>query len=147
MKTVSPFENAGAPGLLRRLGAMFYDSLLLAAVLFFAALPYLLIAGGTPTGALSRYLFQLYLLACVFFFFGWFWTHGGQTLGMRAWRIRLARSDGAGVTWADAGKRFALALCSLLFLGLGYLWVLHDREKLAWHDRLSGTRLIVTRDS
>jgi len=111
MKTVSPFENAGAPGLLRRLGAMFYDSLLLAAVLFFAALPYLLIAGGTPTGALSRYLFQLYLLACVFFFFGWFWTHGGQTLGMRAWRIRLARSDGAGVTWADAA-RSPFAPCS-----------------------------------
>ncbi len=61
---------------------------------------------------------------------------------MRSWRIKLVRSDGGPVTWTTALKRFVYALLSLICLGLGFLWVLYDRDKLAWHDRWSGTRLI-----
>ncbi|HSD96209.1 MAG TPA: RDD family protein [Sulfuricaulis sp.] len=131
------------PGLLRRLGAMAYDILLLLALLMMLSYPYVWLTGGAKPGLFVKTLYQLYLLAICFLFYGGFWVRGGQTLGMRTWRIKLVRSDGGSITWMIALKRFAYALLSLLCFGLGFLWVLYDRDKLAWHDRWSGTRLIL----
>jgi uncharacterized RDD family membrane protein YckC len=141
-KTAAP--GAAEPaGLLRRLAALAYDSLIVLALWLTAAVPFVWIANGAPQGLLMRLAFQLYLLAIAFAFFGWFWVHGGQTLGMRAWRLRIVDNDGRAVTWAQATKRFAAAILSLLCAGIGLLWVMHDRERRAWHDRLSGTRVVV----
>ncbi len=123
---------------------MFYDGLLLLAVLFFAAFVFVLVVGSTRESAALRAAFQVYLAAVGFLFFGWFWTHGGQTLGMRAWRLRLVRRAAPGpITWRIAMVRYLAAIASWLCLGAGFLWVLIDRERLAWHDRLSATRLII----
>jgi uncharacterized RDD family membrane protein YckC len=130
------------PGLLRRLGAMFYDSLLLLALLMLLSYPYVWLTGGAKPGLLVKTLYQLYLLAICFLYFAGSWVRAGQTLGLRTWRLKLVRDDGGPLTWSVAVKRFAWAWLSLLCLGLGFLWVLHDRDKLAWHDRLSGTKLI-----
>lgn len=130
------------PGLLRRLGAMAYDILLLLALLMMLSYPYVWLTGGVNPGQFVKTLYQFYLLAICFLFYGGFWIRGGQTLGMRSWRIKLVRQDGGPITWTIALKRFVFALLSLLCLGLGFLWVLYDRDKLAWHDRLSGTRLV-----
>lgn len=62
---------------------------------------------------------------------------------MRSWRLRVVRNDGAPLNGSDALKRLLCALLSWLPLGLGYLWILVDRDRLAWHDRLSGTRLVL----
>lgn len=137
----SPHANLPPPGFFRRLAAIVYDLLLLAALLMLAATPVVLIGNGTPTSSLGRIAYQAYLLAVMFGFFGWFWTHGGQTLGMRAWRLRLINAGSGPVTWKQAFKRFMAAGVSLMVLGLGFLWIFHDRERCAWHDRLSGTRL------
>ena len=88
---------------------------------------------------------QLYALLAPLVFFSWFWMHGGQTLGMRAWRLRLLGSDGSSVTLRQSVVRYVGAMLSMLALGLGYLWILFDRQGLAWHDRLSNTRLVITR--
>ena len=85
----------------------------------------------------------LALLATWALFYLWFWTHGGQTLGMRAWRIRLLSAEGATVGLGRALLRLGAAAISTLPLGLGHLWLLLDRDRLAWHDRLSGTRLVL----
>jgi uncharacterized RDD family membrane protein YckC len=130
------------PGLLRRLGAMAYDALLLLALLMMLSYPYVWLTGGVKPGLFVKTLYQLYLLAICFLFYGGFWVRGGQTLGMRSWRIKLVRQDGGPITWMIAVKRFAYALLSLICLGLGFLWVLYDRDKLAWHDRWSETRLV-----
>lgn len=137
-------SQAAVPGLLRRLAAMFYDTLLLAAVLFVAAALALLINGGeTITQSHPLYpVYTGYMVIIGFLFFAWFWVHGGQTLGMRAWRFKVLRDDGLALTWADALKRFLFALLSLLPCGLGFIWSLFDADKRAWHDRLSHTRLV-----
>jgi uncharacterized RDD family membrane protein YckC len=127
--------------LLRRLASILYDLLVLAAVLLIAAAPVVLLAQGKLSTSPGRPLFQGYLLTVAFIFFGWFWVHGGQTVGMRAWGLRLTSNAGGGVSWKQAGLRFGAALLSWLPAGLGFLWVLIDREGRAWHDRLSGTRL------
>jgi uncharacterized RDD family membrane protein YckC len=129
----------------RRLAAMLYDGLLLCAVLMLAAMPPVILAGGAVALQHSAWhaLFSFYLLAVFFLFFGWFWTHGGQTLGMRAWRLRLTDAAGQPVSWRGALLRFVAAWLSALPLGLGWLWMLWDHERLCWHDRLSGTRLLL----
>ena len=141
METSSP-DNAAASGLARRLGAIFYDALLLLALLMLGSFLYVPVAGRVLPAPLGRTLYQIFLFAIGFLYFAWFWTHGGQTLGLRTWKLRLVARDGGSITWPQATQRFALALVSWLCLGLGFLWVLVDHEKLAWHDRLSSTRLI-----
>jgi uncharacterized RDD family membrane protein YckC len=138
---MTPTPAAPAPGFARQLAAMAYDALVVIALWFAAALPVVLILGGPPASPGARMLFKAYLLAVAFGFFGFFWVHGGQTVGMRAWRIRLERTDGGTVGWRQAGLRFGTAMVSGLALGLGYLWRYVDRERRSWHDRASGTRL------
>lgn len=128
------------PGLLRRLGALFYDSILLLGILFFATLA-LLPLRGSAFGPNSL-LYQAYLLGVAFLFFGGFWTRGGRTLGMQAWKIQLCSIDGGAVSWRQAGLRFIAALFSAGLFGLGFFAALIDPEKRCWHDRIAGTRLL-----
>ena len=76
-------------------------------------------------------------------FYGVFWRQRGQTLGMEAWRLRVEREDGALLDWRDVVTRIGAGVLSLLPSGLGWLWILVDRDKRAWHDRLSHTRVVV----
>lgn len=138
-----------APSLARRLGALLYDSLLLFGLLMLAVaaliIPYDLIAARPYPQAepLYRLLMQLYLAAVIVGFYVYFWTQGGQTLGMRTWRLRVVGDDGGPLSLADALRRFAWATLSLLPAGLGLWWCLLDPEGLAWHDRRSHTRLVL----
>lgn len=130
-------------GLLRRLAAILYDTMLLAAVLLLASLLATPLLGDQPS-PVGLLLFRLYLLLILFAFFAWFWSHGGQTLGMRAWRIRLRNRNPGPVSLWQLMLRFIVAIASWGALGLGFLWSLFDRERLTWHDRYSMTELVVT---
>ncbi|HXG28630.1 MAG TPA: RDD family protein [Nevskiales bacterium] len=134
-KTTPPASPAG---LLPRLGAALYDLLLLLALFFLATalVDPLMPQDHVPAGSLW---FQLYLLLVAFLFYGWFWTHGGQTLGMRAWRLRVVTRDGAALRWPRAALRFLVAVPSWLSL-LGLLCCAIDGHAL--HDRLSGTQTL-----
>ena len=127
--------------LLRRLAAICYDLLLLMAVLFLAGVLAVAAAGGEL--AEGNPFFRLYLLLVVFLFFGWFWTHGGQTTGMRAWRVKVVTDTGARFTWANAVVRFLYAGISLTAFGIGFLWALFEPNHRTWHDKLSRTHLVV----
>lgn len=128
-------------GLFRRLAALVYDAMLLTGVLFAATLILLPFRKGAAFGPHDPF-FTVYLLAVAFVFFGWFWTHGGQTLGMRTWRIRVVTLDGTPVTWRRAAARFAVALLSVGLFGLGYVWILFEPRKRSWHDLAAGTRVV-----
>jgi uncharacterized RDD family membrane protein YckC len=130
-------------GLPRRLAAMLYDSLLLLAVLFLATLLLLPFMPGRVVEP-GNIPYILYLAAVAWLYFAWHWTHGGQTLGMRAWRLRLRRIGGGDVSLKDASVRFVCSLVSWIPGGAGYLWAIFDPGRLALHDRLSGTVLELT---
>ena len=133
-----------APGLFKRLMIVVYDSLLLLAILFVATACLLPFTGGeaVPVGPLARPLYLFYLLTVSFAFYGWFWTHGGQTLGMKAWKVKVYTLDGATVGWGRALLRFLLAILSWVFFGLGFLWILFRSDSATWHDLGSKTRLL-----
>ena len=121
--------------------SLVYEALLLAAVLMLGALPFVLGAQGAERIA-ARPVFQLYLIALAALYFGWQWRHGGQTLPMKTWRLKLVRREGGPLTAAQALIRYLFALAGTAALGAGYLWALIDPEGQFLHDRLAGTRII-----
>jgi uncharacterized RDD family membrane protein YckC len=130
------------PSLLRRLAAILYDGLLLIALWMGAGALWIAFQGGAAAPA-GDGLFRLYLLAVAYAFFIGFWVWGGQTLGMRAWRLQLVDARGDRVTPRAASHRFVTALLSWLPAGIGFFWALFDRQGLTWHDRLSRTYLVL----
>jgi uncharacterized RDD family membrane protein YckC len=133
--------GASSASLGRRGLALCYEALLLLALLFAGALPFVLVASAVDHIA-ARPLFQFYLVALTALYFVWQWRHGGQTLAMRTWRIRVVTREGAPLDWARAARRYLFALCGTLPLGAGFLWALVDRERLFLHDRLAGTKIV-----
>jgi len=133
-----------APGMLRRLAAMFYESLLLLAVLSVVfLLPQAAIATLRNAVAPTA-LLVIHFVAVTAFYFVWFWHGGGQTLAMKTWRIRLeGAGDGRPISAGKALVRFCLAWPSVL-TGIGLLWALVDRDGQFLHDRLARTRLVLT---
>lgn len=149
----------------RRLAAIGYDSLLLAAVLLAATA----LAMGLAIAVIGSEAFQAHnplrgnpffrtwLLLVCFFFYSGFWVCGGQTLGMRAWRLRIQKPDGQGIGWQQALLRFLtggswlvpaaylhqvfkVGVTTSLGVGLGGLLLL---LALRLPDRVSESELVV----
>lgn len=130
------------PGLVRRLLAALYDALLLLALLFVTTVVLMIFNQGTlQPGQLLSYLRLPVYIVVSFLFFGWFWTHGGQTLGMKSWKMQLLQNNGHAVTWPVALIRFVTAMLSWAVFGLGFLWSLFDSRNRTWHDIASGSEL------
>ena len=130
-------------GLFRRLAAILYDSLLIIAMWLITTL--LLVAFINDGAALQGPLFQfgLYFEACLFY--SYFWRLRGQTLGMQAWKIKLVSPSLQTLSWQECFARLFFALVSVSMLGLGFIWMLFDPDRLTWHDRASGTRVVLLR--
>ena len=69
------------------------------------------------------------------------WRRGGQTLGMRPWRLQVSNPDGSAPSRRQLWLRYSVGTVSVLLGGLGLWWALLDRQRLTWHDRASGTRV------
>ena len=128
-------------GLFRRLAAILYDSLLIIAMWLITTL--LLVAFINDGAALQGPLFQfgLYFEACLFY--SYFWRLRGQTLGMQVWKIKLVSPSLQTLSWQECFARLFFALVSVSMLGLGFIWMLFDPDRLTWHDRASGTRVVL----
>ncbi len=153
------------PGMWRRMACFVYEGVLLFGVLMVAG--YLFSSLTQQRHALTgRHGLQLFLFIVLAIYFVWFWSHGGQTVAMRAWQLRLVDASGQPVSQWRALMRyllawlwFAPALLALwlgelhtagAFFGLlaagvlayGLLALLHPQRQF-WHDVACGTRLVV----
>ena len=135
-------------GFFRRMAAIFYDGILLFSLLFVAAIPVVVLyekfAGRPLYGEPAYYPFLVYLYGIAFIYFGLPWIKTGQTPGMKIWGIRLESTSQRPIDWITALKRFIVAMISWLLFGAGFLVILFSRDKLAWHDAASGTRVVKT---
>ncbi|TYK67299.1 RDD family protein [Colwellia echini] len=157
--TVLETDNEIFPraGFRRRFGSWVYDFLLACAVYMTAgAVGFLLIYLGHYFGLYGmqghqhfsdtithtfwlKWPNELWKIFWVSYFFIFFWTKSGQTLGMRAWRLRVQNTDGSLISKKTAVKRLLPTL-----LGLGNITVLFDRKnKLSLQDRLTNTEVVV----
>lgn len=141
--TATPPPLPIAP-LWRRLASVLYDLIILFAVWLIISAGAYSIFGQSIQYGTGRSLFGSLLFIATFSYFAYFWLHGGQTTGMRAWRIQVRNEDGRrGITLWQALLRFIVALSSGLLFGLGFLWMLVDRRRMTWHDRYSETQLFM----
>jgi uncharacterized RDD family membrane protein YckC len=119
---------------------MAYDAVAVV-VLLMAATALAMLAGFRELSALRDPLYAVFLLAVWCLYFLWCWGHGGMTLGMRAWNVRIEMVPGGLPGWRPCLARFLAAWLSAAALGAGFAWALFDPQRSCWHDRLSGTRL------
>lgn len=123
----------------RRLAAGLYDAFLIGAIWFaLAGLSVIINHGEALTGKTSQ-LLLLPLLFSTYFFYCWFWLHGGQTLGMRAWRLRLESTHGK-LGLKACSLRF---LISLLLFGISFFWSFLNKNKASLHDHFSKTQVVL----
>ena len=129
------------------LAAMFYDLVLLFGILLLATtlvvVPLKISHEATTLDGNLLLLFQLYLVAVIIIFYTWFWSHGGQTLGMRTWKFKVVSQSGEQLSLLYACKRLLLALLTLAPAGLGVWWKFFDSDNQTLYDRLAGSRLIL----
>lgn len=134
----------------RRLFAMVYDTLLLFGIVMLFGFTYVLskkmILGvenfdESSTAAGDPLMFVL-LLGVIYGFFYWFWSHNGQTLGMKSWRLQIVNNDGSAITAKQALIRYILAPFSMTCAGLGFLWCLFGPKK-TWHDIASQSQIVL----
>ncbi|GFM86206.1 RDD family protein [Pseudomonas cichorii] len=148
-----PQGDFAPASLARRLAAICYDALLCFALQLVTAFIYKLVLMAfigearlralTESGSLDGDpLLSSILLLATFGFFAKFWTHGGQTLGMQVWGIRVQNADGTAISLMQALLRFIVSIASWLCVGLGFIWSLFDKQQRTWHDMYSNTRLV-----
>jgi len=132
-----------------RLFALLYDAFPVIALWMLASLAFTLgytIAGHDPHQNIAPFspLQWVLWLACwvIAGLYGVLsWHRGGQTLGMRPWRLRVVDATGALASWRALSMRYAVGTLSLALAGFGFWWAWIDRDRLTWHDRASGTRM------
>ncbi|MEO8010360.1 MAG: RDD family protein [Dokdonella sp.] len=139
-------SDALPASLLLRFAALFYDLLVLIAVwMAIAALVLLAFDGDVDVAAqppLYHWVLQTSLLSATAAYFIVSWMRGGQTIGMRAWRLRIVSTSGPRLPLARAALRFGVALVSLLAAGAGFLWCLVDPLGRSWHDLAADARMV-----
>ncbi|GBU09450.1 hypothetical protein AwWohl_05880 [Gammaproteobacteria bacterium] len=128
---------------------MLYDSMALSASLMLVVAAWLPFNKGEAIGSDTLILLTLMRISLVltfFSFFSFFWHRDGQTLGMRAWKIRMQQKNGENITYIQSILRICTALISFSCFGLGYFWIIIDPSKQAWHDKWTGTEVVSLSD-
>jgi uncharacterized RDD family membrane protein YckC len=157
--------------LVRRLGALLYELLLVVAIVFvasFLALPLISPGHSRSVDALTvpalpaRVALFCMLFAVLASYFVWSWSGGRRTLPMKTWRLKLVLANGQPLTTKVAllrylaawiGPTLALAAYALLhrygqgahalwLIALNFLWAFVDPDRQFLHDRIAGTRIV-----
>lgn len=162
-------DAAPTPGIARRLACFVYEGVLLFGVVMIAGWLYSTLSQQRHA-LQGKAGLQAFLFVVLAIYFSWFWSHGGQTVAMKAWHVRLVRADGSPVSERRAFARYLLswlwflpALLAVYLSGLkgsgvtfgtmaagvvGYAGLARlRRDRQFWHDVVCNTRLIDWRAS
>ena len=145
------YQGCPRAGLVKRLGAYIYDLFALVAVLMVSvivAILVVIIGSKISLINLEAYkdvadylsqstVFAFYIAFVTIAFYAYFWTKGGQTIGMKAWRLRIQNSDGSNISFTQSLIRMATSA-----FGLGNLLVLF-RGRNAFQDLWAECEVIV----
>lgn len=139
--TLAPFWKRLAAWLYDLLGgvAVFVLALVVGyLVAYFVSLPWIE-NGETLSNSLSNNpLWLIYLAASIQYYYVWCWVKGGQTVGMRAWRLKVCKPDGSRLGWKQAYLRSFVSLG-----GIGLLWSLFDNENRGLQDLACNSRVVL----
>jgi len=129
-KTINKQKQDSIAGPIRQFLALFYDAWLLAAVFMFASALTLPFTQGEPVSAGNPFM-TTYILLVWYGFYAWFWTHGGQTLGMRSWKLKLVTTSGEAVNLWHALLRFISGIPAWLLIAIGSYLLFREQPNLS----------------
>ena len=136
-------ENSG---FFRRIFSLVYDSLAIVGIIFTFTLLLVLINGGAPENGSLVDLLQLFIT--IFsgpLFYTYFWIkNDGQTLGMQSWKIKLISEEI--LTVRICLLRCAFSTFSFLFFGIGYAYILFNKDNRSLADMATKTRIVRLRE-
>ena len=133
-------------GFLKRVLALVYDSLLIGAIVLVLSLLLVFVNGGYPESGSFVSFIQFFILVFAGpIFYSYFWlANKGQTTGMQAWKIKLVSIDETELNIKKTMLRCLISTISFVCFGLGYFWILYDKNNLSWSDILTKTKVIKT---
>ena len=133
-------------GFLKRVLALVYDSLLIGAIVLVLSLLLVFVNGGYPESGSFVSFIQFFILVFAGpIFYSYFWSvNKGQTTGMQAWKIKLVTTDETELNINKTMLRCLISTISFACFGMGYLWILYDKDNLSWSDILTKTKIIRT---
>jgi uncharacterized RDD family membrane protein YckC len=138
--------SGSSAGFGRRLAALVYDAFLLTALLMIFTGGALFFTHGAAvmpeTAGNWVYVYRAGLVLVIAGYYALNWLRSGQTLGMRAWRLRTVSASGQTLTLPAVILRECFGLVAWAPAALGVLWLYLDPDHLALHDRLSKTRVV-----
>ncbi|MDM3870335.1 RDD family protein [Porticoccus sp. W117] len=148
--TPEEFSTLPKASIFRRLAALVYDFLLMLAIVFIcgvlAVIIQYLIYSPIPEGQQMPPLPWVPVVTALWFANAWYfvycWQKRGQTLAMKAWRMRLQQPNGSLTTTKQRWLRALIAPLSLASV-IGLLWKLWDKNGDCLHDKLTGTRVVL----
>ena len=126
--------------LFRRLASIFYDGVLVVAIVIITSLPFY--SFNVEESFLLKLTIQLYFYLIIQYFFVWFWVNSTATLGMKSWKIKIVDINGNNISYKKAIVRFNASILSISIFGLGFLISLFRKDKKCLHDIISRTQLI-----
>ena len=126
--------------LFRRLASIFYDGVLVVAIVIITSLPFY--SFNVAESFLLKLTMQLYFYLIIQYFFVWFWVNSTATLGMKSWKIKIVDINGNNISYKKAIVRFNVSILSISIFGLGFLISLFRKDKKCLHDIISRTQLI-----
>jgi uncharacterized RDD family membrane protein YckC len=139
-------SSGTSAGFGRRVAALLYDAVLLAALLVVFTSGAVFLNHGVAVEPKSAgawvYLYDAGLIGIVAGYYLLNWVRSGQTLGMRAWHLRAVTATGKPLGVRAAALRFVCGIVAWPPAALGVLWLYVDPEHVALHDRLSKTRVV-----
>lgn len=122
----------------KHFAAFIYDIFPVAGIFIMTSLVVLVVRQGVEVERFSPW-FTVLLLSEFVLYYVYSWKVGGQTLGMRAWKIKIIpnNSDQNQLTWKQALLRFLIGLLSTVLIGLGVFWKIFSASKKSWMDLVS----------
>ena len=124
----------------RRLASIFYDGVLVLAIIIVTSLPFY--SFNVEDSIFLKFTMQIYFYLIVQYFFVWFWVNSSATLGMKSWKIKIVDSEGKKISYKKAIIRFNISILSASFFGIGFLISLFRKDRNCLHDIISKTYLV-----
>lgn len=134
-------STSNSPSLFRYLAVIIYDMFLLFGLLLFITVIASFLNNGNPPSS-DNLVYRLFLLASIIFFYHYSWRKSGQTLGMKAWKVKLVTLDNKPISFGQSILRMTLGLANIVTICLGYFWKYTNTSRLTLMDVFSKTKLI-----
>ncbi|MFC3193111.1 RDD family protein [Marinicella sediminis] len=123
----------------KHLAALVYDIFPILAIWLITSLIFVMFRGGEEIKPETLW-FQIILLAEVYFYFAYSWKTGGQTLGMRAWKLGIEHHRE--LSWPQVSLRFMAGVISTLLLGMGLWHRIWQKDQKTWMDLACQQRVV-----